>query len=108
MSGTVDRRESGTVEQVSDAVDEWMVMERVGKTAHEGEDERVCGTVMDGVAMMHQIGRKVERVHIRWGSNDSKKYDGKVKDVPVQWVIDAEMLVMSQRMLGEEGPGVVW
>ena len=37
--------------------------------------------------------RTVERVRIRWGSNNSKKYDGKVEDVPAQWVVDGSLTV---------------
>ena len=37
--------------------------------------------------------RTVERVRIKWGSNNSKKYDGKVEDVPAQWVVDGSLTV---------------
>ena len=30
-------------------------------------------------------GRVVQHMRVWWGSNDSKKYDGKVEDVPAEW-----------------------
>lgn len=37
--------------------------------------------------------RAVERVRIQWGCNDSKKYDGKVEDVPSPWVTEGTLTV---------------
>ena len=52
-------------------------------------------TVEQGGGAVHvaepTAARVVERLRIRWGCNNSKKYDGKVEDVPAQWVIDGSL-----------------
>ena len=70
-----DGEEQQTVEQGGGAV---CVQSSLTTTAESGE---VTGE------------RAVERVRIRWGSNNSKKYDGKVEDVPAQWVTDGSVAV---------------
>ena len=52
-------------------------------------------TVEQGGRAVHvaepTAARVVERLRIRWGCNNFKKYDGKVEDVPAQWVIDGSL-----------------
>lgn len=99
-SGIMDEGVSRAGDHVSGTVDERTVMEQVGKMGREGADAQVCGRAMGS--------RKVERVRVKWGSNDSKKYDGKVEDVPVEWVMDPEMLVVGNTVAVNVGGGRTW
>ena len=63
--------------------------------AAEGSTDGFSRTVEQGGGAVHvaepTAARVVERLRIRWGCNNSKKYDGKVEDVPAQWVIDGSL-----------------
>ena len=51
-------------------------------SAGQGDLEKVGGA---GGDVTDDVGRSVEKIRIRWGANRSRKYDGKVEDIPAEW-----------------------
>ena len=58
--------------------------------------------------MKDDIGRSVEKIWIRWGANQSRKYDGKVKGIPAEWVVGTEKLDIGKTVNVEVGGGRTW
>ena len=58
--------------------------------------------------MTDDIGRSVEKIRIRWGANRSRKYDGKVEDIPAEWVVGSEKLGIGKTVDVKVGGGCTW
>lgn len=87
---TVDKQiEQTAAECVEQAVYEREVVDEEQTTIESGGGA-VCVQSATGEVTAE---RAVARVRIRWGSNNSKKYDGKVEDVPAHWVTDGSLAV---------------
>jgi hypothetical protein len=86
----IDRQVESRAAECATAID--------GRQSHL---EKVSGAVCEdddssptiAIAAERREQRAAERVRVRWGSNNSKKYDGKIEDVPAQWVTGGSVAV---------------